>query len=182
MRRKGKENSRLYKISKNIISYITSSFWEVFQRLFIVPKQTLMSFIYYKRVKKEKLQFWRKILKVGAHKGFSHTLRKFGTPCESLAHLAKIWHTLRILAHLANLMIFALRNALFSSILLLIVLATPCQVWQGVLKYSKAQILHVLQILPQSWPISVIKKLPKTLKLTKNWLVTFARSLTCQLG
>ena len=102
MRRKGRENSRLYKISKNIISYITSSFWEVFQRLFIVPKQTLMSFIYYKRVKKEKLQFWRKISKVDAHEVIFaqhakvwHTLRKFGTPCQNSAHPAKFWHTLQ---------------------------------------------------------------------------------------
>ena len=99
-----------------------------------------MSFIYYKRIKKEKLQFQRKISKVGAHKVIFahpakvwHTLRKFGTPCQ-------------ILAHLANLMIFALRNALFPSILLLIALPTPFQVWQGVLKCSKARILHVIDL------------------------------------
>ena len=124
-----------------------------------------------------------------------HTLQNFGIPCQNLAHPAKVWHTLRNfgtpcqnLSRLANFGTpcefddFALRNALFPSILLLIVLATPCQVWQRVLKCSKARVLHVLQNLPQSWPVSVIKKLPKTLKLTKNWLVTFARFLTCQMG
>ena len=52
-----------------------------------------MSFIYYKMIKKEKLQFWRKISEVGAHKVIFahptkvwHTLRKFGTPCQNLAH------------------------------------------------------------------------------------------------
>ena len=77
-----------------------------------------MSFIYYKRSKKEKLQFWRKISKVDVHEVIFahhakiwHTLQKFGTSCESLAHLAKIWHTLpkfgtpcQILAYLAKLM------------------------------------------------------------------------------
>ena len=33
------------------------------------------------------------------------------------------------------------------------------------------------KILPHSWLASMIKKLPKTLKLTKNWLVTLARVL-----
>ena len=115
--------TRLYKKWKNLS-------WEIFQPLFIVPKHTLMSFIYYKRSKKEKLQFWRKIPKVGTHKvilaypaKICHTLPKFGIPYETDD--------------------FALRNALFSSILLPIVLATPCQVWQGVLKCSKAHILHV---------------------------------------
>ena len=111
-----------------------------------------------------------------------HTLRNFATPCQILAHPAKFWHTLPNFGIPCQIDDFSLRNALFSSILQLTVLATPFQVWQGVLKCSKAWILHVLQTLPQSWPISVIKKLPKTLKLTKNWLVTFARSLTCQLG
>ena len=98
-----------------------------------------MSFIYYKRIKKEKLQFQRKISQVGAHKvifahpvKFWHTLRKFGTPCQNLAHPAKFWHTLR--------------NALFPSILLLIALPTLFQVWQGVLKCSKARILHVIDL------------------------------------
>ena len=154
-----------------------------------------MSFIYYKRSKKEKLQFWRKISKVGAHKVILaylakvwHTLRKFGTPCQNLAHPVNFGTSCQNLAHLVNFGTpcefddFALRNALFPSILLLIALPTPFQVWQGVLKCSKARILHVLQTLPQSWPVSMIKKLPKTLKLTKNWLVTFARSLTCQMG
>ena len=46
-------------------------------------------------IKKEKLQFWRKISKVGEHKVIFahpakiwHTLLKFGTPCQILAHLA----------------------------------------------------------------------------------------------
>ena len=92
-------------------------------------------------------------MKVGAHKVIFahpakvwHTLRKFGTPCQDLAHPAKFWQTLRIWAHLANLMIFVLRNALFPSILLLIALPTPFQVWQGVLKCSKARILHVIDL------------------------------------
>ena len=61
-----------------------------------------MSFIYYKRSKKENLQFCRKISKLGAHKVIFahhvkiwHTLRKFGTPCQNLAYPAKFWHTLR---------------------------------------------------------------------------------------
>ena len=99
----------------------------------------------------------------------------FCISCENLPHPTTVWHTLpkfgtpyQILAYLAKLMflpckidVFALRKALFSSILLLIALATPFQVCQGVLKCSKARILHVLQTLPQSWPASVIKKLPK---------------------
>ena len=142
-----------------------------------------MSFIYYKRSKKEKLQFWRKNLRRSMRiKWFSHTLRNFGTPCKILAYLAKTWHTLPTFGIPCQIDDFALRSALFSSILLLVVLATPCQVWQGVLKCSKARILHVFQTLPQSWPVSVIKKLPKTIKLTQIWLITFARSLTCQLG
>ena len=136
----------------------------VFQPLFIVHKQTLMSFIYYKRSKKEKLQFWRKIFEgrctqsdfrtpyeTLAHPAkFWYTLRNFSTPCQILAHPAKFWHALRNFGTPCEIDDFALWNALFSSILLLIVLAT--------------------------------KKLPKALKLTKIWLVTFARSLTCQLG
>ena len=71
--------------------------WEVFQPLFIVPKQTLMSFIYYKRSEKKKIQFWRKIQKVDAHKVIFahpvklwHTLPNFGTPCQILAYPAKL--------------------------------------------------------------------------------------------
>ena len=33
------------------------------------------------------------------------------------------------------------------------------------------------QVLPHSWLVLMIKKLPKTLKLAKNWLVTLARVL-----
>ena len=111
-----------------------------------------MSFIYYKRIKKEKLQFQRKISQVGAHKvifahsvKFWHTLRKFGTPCQNLAHLANFGTP-------CEFDDFALRNALFLSILLLIALSNPFQVWQGVLKCSKAQIFHVIDLnlaLPQ---------------------------------
>ena len=51
----------------------------------------------------------------------------------------------------------------FSSLLLLIGLETYCQGLQ--------------KILPHSWLASMIKKLPKTPKLAKNWLVTLARVL-----
>ena len=68
---------------------------------------------------------------------FWHTLRKFGTPCQNLAHLANFGTP-------CEFDDFALRNALFPSILLLIALLTPFQVWQGVLKCSKALILHVI--------------------------------------
>ena len=112
-----------------------------------------MSFIYYKKSKKEKLQFWRKISKVGAHEVIFahhakvwHTLRKFGTPCQNLSHPAKVWHTLPKFGTPCQFDVFALRNALFSSILLLIALATPFQAWQGVLKCSKARILHVIDL------------------------------------
>ena len=50
----------------------------------------------------------------------------FCTPCEILAHLAKVWHTLPY-----KIDDFALQNALFSSILLLITFPIPFQVWQG---------------------------------------------------
>ena len=69
-----------------------------------------------------------------------------GTPCESLAHPAKFWHTLPNFGIPCEIDDFALRNALFSSILLLIALPTPFQVWQGVLKCSKARILHVIDL------------------------------------
>ena len=118
-----------------------------------------MSFIYYKRIKKEKLQFQRKISQIDAHKvifahlvKFWHTLRKFGTPCQNLAHPANFGTSCQNLVHLANFGTpcefhdFALRNALFPSILLLIALPTPFQVWQGVLKCSKARILHVIDL------------------------------------
>ena len=122
MRRKGREKPDFPKYKKH-------NLLRGFPTLIYSPKQTLMSFVYYKRSKKEKLQFWRKILKVGAHKVIFahpakvwHTLQKFGTPCKSLAHPVKVWHTLpkfgrfwhtlpkfgtpcQILAHLANLMI-----------------------------------------------------------------------------
>ena len=91
-------------------------------------------------------------------------MRKFGTPYESLVHLAKIWHALPNFGIPCEIDVFALRNALFSSILLLIALATPFQVCQGVLKCSKARILHVLQTLPQSWPVSVIQKATRNTK------------------
>ena len=120
-----------------------------------------MSFIYYKRRKRKNYNSGEKSRRSMRTKWFSQTLPNFGTPCE--------------------IDDFVLRNALFSSILLLIALATPFQVCQRVLKCSKARILHVLQTLPQSWPVSMIKKLPKTIKLTKNWLVTIARFLTCQM-
>ena len=51
----------------------------------------------------------------------------------------------------------------FSSLHLLIGLETYCQGLQ--------------KILPHSWLASMIKKLPKTPKLAKNWLVTLARVL-----
>ena len=95
-------------------------------------------------------------------------MRKFGVPYESLAHLAKIWHTLpnfgipcEIDVFALQNYVFALRKALFSSILLLIALATPFQVCQRVLKCSKSRILHVLQTLPQYWLVSVIQKATK---------------------
>ena len=127
-----------------------------------------MSFIYYKRSKKEKIT----ILEIFPEGRCAQS--DFCTHCENLAHLANFGTP-------CEFDDFALRNALFPSILLLIVLASPCQVWQRVLKCSKARVLHVLQTLPQSWPVSMIKKLPKTIKLTKNWLVTIARFLTCQM-
>ena len=110
-----------------------------------------MSFIYYKRSKKENLQFWRKISKVDAHEVI-------------FAHHAKIWHTLPNFGIPCEIDVFALRNALFSSILLLRALETPFQVCQGVLKCSKARILHVLQTLPQSWLVSVIQKATRNTK------------------
>ena len=67
-------------------------------------------------------------------------------PYESLAHIAKFWHTLPNFGTPCQIDVFALRNALFSSILLLIVLAIPCQTWQGVLKYFKARIFHVIDL------------------------------------
>ena len=67
MRRKGREKIPYISFKPGFYKKWKSS-WEVFQPLFIVPKQTLMLFIYYKRSKKEKLQFWRKILKVDTHK------------------------------------------------------------------------------------------------------------------
>ena len=131
-----------------------------------------MSFIYYKMSKKEKIT----ILEIFPEGRCSQS--DFRTPCKNLAHPAKVWHTLpkfgtpcQILAYLAKLMflpckidVFALRKALFSSILLLIALATPFQVCQGVLKCSKARILHVLQTLPQFWPVSMIQKATKNTK------------------
>ena len=98
-----------------------------------------MSFIYYKRSKKEKLQFQRFFLKVDAHEVI-------------FSHPAKIWHTLPKFGTPCEFDDFALRNALFLSILLLITLPNPFQVWQGVLKCSKARILHVIDLqlaLPQ---------------------------------
>ena len=69
----------------------------------------------------------------------------------------------------------------------LIGLATYCQAWKRAMKCSKARILHVFELqlaLPlisqdssSSWLVSMIKKLPKTPKLAKNWLVTLARFL-----
>ena len=149
--------------------------WEVFQPLFIVPKQTLMSFIYYKRRKRKNYNFGDFSRRSMRTKWYSHTLPKFGTPYQILAHLAKFWHTLwNWWFCLAKCSVFLhLTTDSFSN---------PFPSLSRVLKCSKAQILHVLQTLPQSWPISVIKKLPKTLKLTRNGLVTFVRSFTCQLG
>ena len=64
----------------------------------------------------------------------------------------------------------AIRNCLmldfslcFSSLLLLIGLENYCQ--------------GLNKILPHSWLASMIKKLPKTPKLAKNWLVTLAKVL-----
>ena len=85
-----------------------------------------MSFIYYKRSKKGKITVLEK------NPEGQCAQSDFRTPCQ--------------------IDDFALRNALFSSILLLIVLATPCQVWQGFLKCFKARILHVIDLqlaLPQ---------------------------------
>ena len=131
---KAEKNSHIFPSKPDFTKYPKHNiFWEVFQPLFIVPKQTLMSFIYYKRSKKENLQFWRKISKVGAHEVI-------------FAHHAKIWHTLPNFGIPCEIDVFALRNALFSSILLLIALATPFQVCQGVLKCSKARILHVIDL------------------------------------
>ena len=60
-------------------------------------------------------------------------------------------------------------------------------VWKRAMKCSKAWILHVFELqlaLPlisqyslSFWLVSMIKKLPKIPKLTKNWLVTLARFL-----
>ena len=148
-----------------------------------------MSFIYYKRSKKEKLQFQRKISKVGAHEVIFahhakiwHTLRKFGTPCQNLAHLAKIWHTLPNFGTPCEIDVFALRNALFSSILLLKALATPFQVCQGVLKCSKARFLHVLQTLSQSWLVSVIQKATKNTQTYQKLVSNICQVLNMPIG
>ena len=67
----------------------------------------------------------------------------------------------------------------------LIGLATYCQAWQRLWSAQKFGIFMHLsfnlhchglhKILPHSWFDSMIKKLPKTPKLAKNWLVTLAR-------
>ena len=63
--------------------------------------------------------------------------------------------------------------------------------WQRARKYSKAWILHVFELQlalplisqdsPFSWLVSMIKKLPKTPKLAKNWLITLARLLNVSI-
>ena len=98
-----------------------------------------MSFIYYKRSKKEKIT----ILKIFPEGRSIQSY--FCTPCEILAHLANFGTPCKFND-------FALRNGLFPSFLLLVALPTPFQIWQGVLKCSKTRILHVIDLqlaLPQ---------------------------------
>ena len=69
----------------------------------------------------------------------------------------------------------------------LIGLATYCQAWQRLWSAPKLGFFMYLsfnlhfhglhKILPHSLLVSMIKKLPKTPKLAKNWLVTLARFL-----
>ena len=144
---KAEKNSRIFPSKPDFTKYPKHNiFWEVFQPLFIVPKQTLMSFISTKGVKRKNYNSGDKSRRSVRTKWFSHTLRNFGTPCKILAYLAKTWHTLPNFGIPCQIDDFALRSALFSSILLLIALSTPFQVWQGVLKYSKPQILHVIDL------------------------------------
>ena len=84
-----------------------------------------MSFIYYKRSKKEKIT----ILEIFPKGRCAQS--DFRMPYESLAHIAKFWHTLPNFGTPCQIDVFALRNALFSSILLLIVLARIFEVLQS---------------------------------------------------
>ena len=126
-------------------------------------------------------------------------MRKFNTPCQILAHLAKCF----VFLHFATdsfgnpfpslprgfeVLQICLSNSVLwisHSMWRFRITMQNCFMMDFFLWSSTLHLLIILEahsqglhkVLPHSWLASMIKKLPKTPKLAKNWLKTFARVL-----